>query len=195
MLSAGFRHHDFEQIDPIRRRDFSDTIRFVSRAKFLFASAIFERENGSHPLKDSALIEIMIILSDLLCKCEKYAVRIDDKHDIFMSVENKKLDMDLTDLVRSIRNALCHIGSPEKYYSKSVQSILIGTLYGKGVLAITPIEKFEAEYSDDVAFFVGAYRIYLKRHMVFMLNRAEQLLFPIILQEHKYFADNIKNPV
>src|SRR5260221_4767272 len=82
----------------------------IERIRTILDCNIFASKNIEepwHPLYQSAFIELMISLNDLLQKCKhkKVPVVFTDAVDISPKIGN------VTDLVSKIRNAVCHIES------------------------------------------------------------------------------------
>ncbi len=82
------------------------------RIETILNTNIFNFE-GIHPLTKSAFIEILICLRDLMYKAEKFSTRISFSDDI---VTTKKL-VDVSDLIKFVRDSLCHIESTNHFIS------------------------------------------------------------------------------
>ena len=168
-----------ETIAPNTRAAF-EIISNLQRLEVILNSPIFTSEYTHHPLKESAFIEAMICLNDLLQKA-KNASNADLRISFTDDVDITKDVKDVTDLVNRIRNAVCHIPSPLHYVIPYSHKATFGMAYGKGKLAYMPNDiTLESSYQDDVAFFFGLYRIYLKRHIIRASNEAAQGLTPFI---------------
>lgn len=116
--------------------------------------------------QEPVFVSIILKLDDLLQKLRILNQRIIFKDDISKG--------DITDLVNKIRNAICHLDSPENLldkesYLKFVFSIVIGK--GNAVQVGNDIVA-KSDYSDDIAFFYGEHHIYLKRHIVRTLKES-----------------------
>ena len=132
----------------------------INRVTTLMNSGIF---NASvlRTFQESVFTEIMIKLNDLLQKLDKLKNRIDFKDDVIG-------DMDITDLISKIRNAVCHMDSGEHILENNKFTFNIA--YGKGnILSINGVN-ITSDYDDDICFFFGENKIYLKRHILRVIN-------------------------
>jgi len=118
------------------------------------------------PFHEPVFVSIMLKLNDLLQKYDQLGERISFSEDIPTG--------DITDLVSKIRNAICHLDSGENILDKEMQiKFVFNVIFGKGkALAIEEKTAAQSDYEDDIAFFYGEHRIYLKRHIIRALNEA-----------------------
>ena len=125
--------------------------------------------------QEPVFVSLILKLHDLLQKLKQLKCRVNFTDDI--------PNGDITDLVSKIRNAICHLDSGENILDKESQlKFVFGMIIGK-VTAIAKDEEdlAKSDYNDDIAFFYGTHRIYLKRHIIRVLNEAQkkvQELFP-----------------
>jgi len=156
--------------------DKSEVSRSFSRIHTLLGCGIFHPQNARNPLVQSALIEILICLRDLMHKSENYAKRIDFTDDVTIGGEVK----DVTSLIAYVRNALCHIHSDKHYLVPRNILASYNVIYGKQVLLT--INDFEQSnpYEDDTCFFFGVQRIFLKRHILRAFEESKSLLSPLL---------------
>ena len=126
-------------------------------------SEIFEYKNHNHPLKYAAFIELSICLRDLAYKCENHDNKINFNDDIIQT-ENIK---DISDLIKHCRDACCHIDSKNHKFEYKGGVFSFNILYGKSNFGGA-----ENPYEDDICFFFGEQRIFLKRHIYRFLNEA-----------------------
>jgi hypothetical protein len=163
----------------IPSRDRADFIISSTRLQVLLTCGIFHRQNTGNPLLQSALIEVLILLRDLMYKTEKYARRINFTDDVTIIKDQVE---DVTSLIEYVRNALCHIHS-DKHYVEKERNILASynVLFGKGA-TLLKIGDFEQSnpYEDDICFFYGLQRIFFKRHIVRAFNESLSLLSPLL---------------
>lgn len=131
----------------------------VHRVEELLDCGIFQIRNHRNPLFQSAFIEFMLLLRDLLAKLVKANARLTWTDSV---IANKYVK-DITDLVSSIRDAACHSDSFKRHLDTNQNRASFGVMAGKGCLMQIDELKLESEYSDDVAFFYGKNRIYLIR--------------------------------
>lgn len=121
------------------------------------------------PFQEPVFVSIILKLDDLLQKFRILGERISFKDDVG--------DGDITDLVNKIRNAICHLNSAENMLdSKSQIKFVFSMVIGKGA-AIQVGKKMAAasEYEDDIAFFYGEHRIYLRRHLVRLVHESKDI--------------------
>jgi len=148
----------------------------IQRIGELLNSGIFLPENSRDPLVRSAFIEALICLRDLMYKTEKHAERIDFDDNI---VKTDKIQ-DVTDTIKYVRDALCHLDSDNHYIEKGNILASYNIAYGKARLLKTVNFEQASDYNDDVCFFFGTQKIYLKRHIVRAFEDAKSKLLPLI---------------
>jgi hypothetical protein len=151
--------------------------RSIERIQELRDSGIFCPEKSRSPLVKSAFIEVLVCLRDLMYKTEKYDERVDFDDDI---VKTDKIK-DITDTIKYVRDALCHLDSDKHYVEKNCLASY-NIVYGKGQMLSIGDSKQSSDYDDDVCFFFGAQKIYLKRHIVRSLEEAKAKLSSLIGQ-------------
>ena len=128
----------------------------LMRIYTILNSEIFELKHTNHPLLNSAFIELMICLRDLMYLCETNSKKIDFTDDVKLTNDVK----DITDLIKFIRDACCHIDSKNHKFKKTGGIFSFNILYGKSTLG-----DVTNEYSDDICFCFGEHKLYLKRHI------------------------------
>ena len=160
-------------MDILDQQDCVDTIR---RIDALLSCGIFEENNRRHPLLQSAFIELMICLRDLLCKTEKHAKRISFADDVLI---NSYVN-DITDAVIAIRDACCHIHSGKRHFDDNKNRFSFCVVSGKCTFAKIDDLELKSEYEDDIAFFYGKNRLYLKRNIIRSFVEAQTLIMPIL---------------
>jgi hypothetical protein len=106
------------------RQDCESNIRRIGE---LLNSGIFNSPNSGHVLQQSAFIELMICMRDLMYKTEKYVARIDFKDDV---LTNKYVN-DVTDAITAVRDACCHIDSFKKSFDENGNRGAYNVAYGK----------------------------------------------------------------
>ncbi len=148
----------------------------IQHIQTLLSSRIFEKENSGNLLQQSAFIDLMICMRDLLYKVEKNSNRISFSDGI---IQNDYVH-DVTDAVTAIRDACCHINSYKIIFDEQGNRGSYNVIYGKA----KPIQVgdfiIESEYNDDIAFYYGKNRIYLKRHIIRAFNEACSSLEPLL---------------
>lgn len=148
----------------------------IGRIKELLQTEIFLPTNITHPLCKSAFIELLICLRDLMYKAEKYSTRINFKDDV--TITDKVSDV--TDLIKFVRDALCHPDIPHHYLEKGNIKATYNIAYGKHtIMCINDIE-IKSDHDDDICFFFGSQKIYFKRHLLRAFEEAQQKLLPLL---------------
>lgn len=133
-------------------------------------------EPRGNPLMESAFIEIMILLRDLMWKCKKYASRI----DFIGGIHVTEYIGDVTDLITYIRDAACHIDSPKRNVPDSGIRISFTRTYGKCFLLEYGNTEIVSAYDDDVGFVYGGQKIYLNHHILEAFIQAKKQLLPLL---------------
>ena len=148
----------------------------IRRIDALLASGIFDDRNAASPLVRSAFIEVLICLRDLIYKAQKYARRIDFLDDVTVRDDVK----DVTSLIKFVRDAMCHFDSDNHYLEPGNIKASFNVQYGRG--CVVKIGEFEQSnpYDDDVCFFFGSQRIFLRRHIVRAFAESKELLLPML---------------
>jgi len=121
--------------------------------------------------REPVFISIILKLDDLLQKFDKLNCRIDFIEDISVK------DLDITDLVNKIRNTAFHLSSPENMLDKKSQIKFVFNMINDKAPNAISIDgvSYGADYEDDIAFFYGEYRIYLKRHIIRLLQESREI--------------------
>lgn len=148
----------------------------IQRIDELLSCGIFQPKNSQDVLFRAAFIELLIALRDLMYKTSKYASRITFDDDV------KKTDKikDVTDLIKYVRDALCHPDSDNHYVEEGNIKASFNVAFGKAKLL--KIGDFEqtSNYPDDICFFFGSQGIYLGRHIVRAFEEVKGKLLPLI---------------
>ena len=118
----------------------------------------------------------MICLRDLLSKTEKYAKRISFSEDVMTN----EYVHDITDAISAVRDACCHINSFKRLFDDKGNRGSFIVNYGKGNLFKINDLELKSDYVDDIAFFYGKNRLYLKRHIIRAFKEARALLEPML---------------
>jgi len=159
---------------PIDHTAQSEILFDIHRVDAVLGSGIFEPAAARHPLLPSALTELLIRIRDLLAKAEKYAQRVSFTDDVIV----KGKVNDVTGLIAFVRDAVCHIDSGKNDHDEVQARVSFNVVFGKACLAELNGVRIESEHEDDVAFFFGAQRLYLRRHLVRAYNEASASLRP-----------------
>ena len=157
----------------------------ISHIERIFSTGVLSQSSQmGHPLKGAAFVMLLIHLRNLMYKAEKHGTRIDFKDDVIPSDPGVKPKVeDVTDLVKFVRDAICHPDIDHHYVIPQIKSSF-STIYGKMTVpmfvmmgqAVGP----SSDYDDDIAFCFGQQRIYLVRHIYRAFDEAKKILEPII---------------
>lgn len=148
----------------------------IRRIEEILKSDIFLPQNSRHPLRESAFIELMICLRDLMKKAEDHATRISFKDDINTDKDTK----DVTDTIRHVRDAICHLNSGKRHVDQNQNKVSFCSMAGKGCMMKIGDIELKSDYDDEVCFFYGKHRLYLKRHIIRAFSEASQLIKPFL---------------
>lgn len=138
-------------------------------------SGIFSPQHVRSPFFQPSFIALLISLRDLMYKSEKYASRIDFTDD----VDQRNKVQDVSGLIKFVRDALCHPDSENHYIDNGCKATF-NVCFGAGCLAQIGEFKQESLHADEVCFFFGMHRIYLKRHIIRAAQEAEAKLSPLM---------------
>jgi hypothetical protein len=61
-----------------------------------------------NPFRHSALVDVLICLRDLMAKTERYSSRVAFTDDVVITPRVR----DVSDTIKAVRDALCHLDSP-----------------------------------------------------------------------------------
>ena len=161
------------ELDFFTRNDIESSIERIDQ---LLACGIFRPEDSQNVLFRAAFIELLIAMRDLMCKAEKYASRISFQEDVKQTDGIK----DVSDLVKYVRDALCHPESEKHYVEAGKIKATFNVVFGRATLLSLGEFVQASEYEDDVCFFFGSHGIYLNRHIVRALDEAKEKLRPIL---------------
>jgi hypothetical protein len=154
----------------------SDIDSAIKRIDELLSCGIFNSGNSGNVLFRAAFIEMLIALRDLMYKSEKFSSRISFEDDVPKSEKVK----DVSDLIKYVRDALCHPDSNNHYIEVGNIKATFNVAFGK--CNLMKIGEFEQKslYQDDICFFFGSMGIYLNRHIVRAYQEAKKNLEPYI---------------
>lgn len=155
--------------------------RCFARINEILETDIFDPVHSIPPLRQSAFIELVICLHDLL----KIAKKLDVRVSFTDAVDTERDIVDITDLIAHVRDAVCHVPSGSNVVPVMGSMPMLNTHYGKGALVQwrepgweegDKEYSLESDFDDDVCFFYGKFRIYLKRHIIRALDEVWQNL-------------------
>ena len=107
-------------------------------------------------LAEASFALLMINMKDFL-----HILRVDGQRISF--TDDVPDGRDVTDLITDMRNAICHIGSADRHFAPG-STLSFGRMSGQGILVKMGDLELGNPYQDDVAFFYGKHRVFLKRH-------------------------------
>jgi hypothetical protein len=148
----------------------------INRIDEILRVNIFTPKNHHHPLLLSGLTEILIRLRDLLWKSNRFAKPVSFEDDV--TIRGKVTDV--TSLVVFVRDAVCHIDSANHDHDQAQARVSFNVIFGKGCLFEFGQASIESPYEDDVAFFFGPQRLYLRRHIIRAFEEARDNLLPYL---------------
>ena len=135
----------------------------IERLQTLFNTGLITNPklNSSNPFYISVLTEILILLNDLLQKV-KNTNRISFKEyiDVNKNFEGDGKN-DITDLIRYLRNAVCHIDNDKR---DLVKGWIVSFNFIHGYTRTTPDNP--PDNVDDLAILMGGTRLYINSHLV-----------------------------
>ena len=140
-------------------------------------------------LQKAAFVWVLVCLRDLMYKAEKYDSRIGFVDDVITTAANEKPQVrDVTDLIKFVRDAMCHPDIDHHWATDKVM-LSFNVVYGKSPRPLITIGGNPmgptCDYEDDVAYGFGNQRIYLKRHILRALDEAKQKLLPLMPDFYK----------
>ena len=154
----------------------SDIETSFSRIETLFECGIFSPENSRNPLVQSALSELLIRIRDLMAKSNRHGEPITFNEDINETDRIKNV----ADVIKFVRDAICHIDSDNHNHDECNARLSFNVAYGKCVLMEINGVKIGSDYTDDVAFFFGNQKLYLRSHLRRAYDEAKRNLQPVL---------------
>lgn len=156
--------------------DSSDIESSISQLDKIFACRILSVGSAGNVLFRAAFIETLVLLRDLMYKAEKYATRISFVDDVQITDRVK----DVTELIKYVRDALCHPDSDNHYLEAGNIKASFNVIFGAGIILKMPNFEQSSPYSDDTCFFFGSRRIFLHRHILRAYTEAKDKLLPLL---------------
>jgi hypothetical protein len=136
----------------------------------------FSPKNGGSPLFKAAFIQLLIALRDLMYKAAKYASPISFTDDVTITEAVE----DVSGLIKFVRNALCHPDSDHHFLVKGAMKATFNVCFGATVVLDMGDIKISSPYDDDICFFFGEQRIFLRRHVSRAFEEAKGKLLPLL---------------
>ncbi|MFD2724410.1 hypothetical protein [Ignatzschineria indica] len=139
-----------KEINFFAKGEITNSIEVVRK---LLECGIFSSENSRHPLFKSAFIEMLIELRNFMYHCDNVGERISFTDDV--NIDASKKIHDVTDVIKYVRDALCHPDSDNHYIEKGNIKSTFNVCFGKANLLETSEFKQGSEYEDDICFFLA----------------------------------------
>ena len=141
--------------------DPSEIFEGVRRVRAIRKSGMFTSPNARHPLFQSAFTELVIYVRDLVAKAEKAGTRISFADAVDVTPDC----CDVSDLIRIVRDAVCHIDSPKRTIAGTAVRGSFNVFFRAGVGVTLGNVTVGSAFDDDICFCYGARRLYLNRHL------------------------------
>ncbi len=152
----------------------SDVQSSISRCADIFNCGVLNSGNSAGVVFESAVTLLLINLSDLLQKAKADGNRVSFSDDM----EVTEAIPDVTELVRTCRNAACHVSSGEHKIDFGKFTFCVASGYGPSAYVING-HTMGCDFADDIAVYYGKNRVYLRRHLL----RSFQQVAPLYQQE------------
>jgi len=154
----------------------SDIQSSIRRVDELLGCGIFDQENAQNPLVQSALTELLILVRDLMAKSRIYAEPVEFTDDVNVTEKVKNV----SDAIKFVRDAICHVDSDNRNHDECNARLSYNIAYGQCNLAKIGDVEIKSDYPDDVWFFFGNQKLYLRRHIARAFTEAKRNLEPLI---------------
>ncbi|HSF08397.1 MAG TPA: hypothetical protein VLA60_03225, partial [Nitrospirales bacterium] len=86
----------------------------------------------------------------------------------------------ISDAVKFVRDAICHVDSDNRNYEECNARLSYNIAYGKSNLAKIGDVEIRSDFEDDVCFFFGSQKLYLRRHIRRAYEEAKGKLLPLV---------------
>lgn len=118
--------------------------------------------------KTAICVHLLINLHDVMRILDRAGHRLSWTEDLPNNI-------DVTNQVKIVRDAMCHIGSGRRDVDEFKNSLSFGFAIGKCVLAKIHDHILENPYEDDQALFMGHNRLLVRRHLHRSVSEAVRL--------------------
>jgi len=154
----------------------SDIESSFRRIDELLMCGIFEPNNSGSPLVRSAITELLILVRDLMAKAKIFAEPVEFSDDVNVTDRVKNV----SDAIKFVRDAICHVDSENRNHEECNARLSCNIVYGRcNMLKIGDVE-IKSEYEDDICFFFGNQKLYLRRHIIRAYEEAKEKLLPLV---------------
>jgi len=154
----------------------SDIESSFRRIDELLVCGIFEPHNSRNHLVRSALTELLILVRDLMAKAKIFAEPVEFSDDVNVTKQVKNV----SDAVKFVRDAICHVDSENRNHEECNARLSYNIAYGKCNLAKIGDVEIKSDYEDDICFFFGSQKLYLRRHIIRAYEDAKAKLLPLV---------------
>lgn len=155
----------------------SDIEDSFDRIDKLLGCGIFDPNHREDPLVRSALTELLILIRDLMEKVKLFA---DELIDFTDDINIKDNIQNVSEAITFVRNAVCHVDSKNHNHDMCNARLKFNIAYGKGTSIKLGDVEMKSDYEDDVCFFFGHQKLYLKRHLERAYLEAKDKLLPLV---------------
>jgi len=154
----------------------SDIENSFRRVDELLGCGIFDLVQSKNPLMRSALTEILILVRDLMEKSKIYATPVEFVDDVNITdkVQN------VSEAIKFVRDAICHVDSENRNHDECKARLSYNVAYGKCNLAKIGDVEIKSDYEDDVCYFFGNQKLYIRRHVIKAYEEAKSKLLPAV---------------
>jgi len=161
----------------------SQVMACVTRIEKILGTPIFLPQESRNPFVQSAFIELVILLRDLMHKSERFGHRVSFTDDVNTATGC----VDISDVIRHVRDAACHLDSKKRDATPNI-SIAFMVTYGAANLIQTPSVTIGTKHADDVCFVYGSHHLYLRRHIIRAYREALDHLRPLSWMLDSYLS-------
>ncbi len=154
----------------------SDIKSSFRRVDELMACGIFEPCSSGGPLVRSALTELLILVRDLMQKAKIFSKPIEFSDDVNITEKVKNV----SDAIKFVRDAICHVDSENHNHEECNARLSYTIAYGKCNLGKFGDVQIKSDHEDDLCFFFGNQKLYLRRHIIRAYKEAKESLLPLV---------------
>lgn len=149
----------------------------IKRIPEIVNTKIFNVENSGNPLLQSAIVEMLVNLKDLMEKAKMFGSRINFTDDINVMPHVR----DVTDTITYMRDCGCHLHIPQHFLDETKQVGLSFLLfYGSGFGPEINGVRIGSDYDDEFMLAMGTQKLYLGRHVLRAYEEAKAQLMPFL---------------
>ena len=111
-----------------------------------------------------------------MAKAKVFAEPIEFSDDVNVTERVKNV----SDAIKFVRDAICHVTSENRTHEELSARFSYNIAYGKANLVKTSGVEIKSDYADDVCFFFGNQKLYLRRHIMRAYEEAKGKLSPLV---------------